>query len=402
MGFESNYSLETQHKPHKGLITPYIPYKNGNNTISSSNLYYHDNITKKVNIPEDFRRNRIIPTERIFYSSRKKQSVVETKKNPAEKIEQEKAQKMILNKIKPNIRDVQNKPKFLELFKCNVELKDHDKSITTIKDELSDILYPEKSEKVVNIQCIDECFNVKNYLFYDAKNKTLDFTLETFKENYDFNKILEVGKNLVEIEILSYSKFDAVGIAETIKPIKYSEIISEVKKSQLNIICVELNYIYEKCGNFTETSIKKGHVIYMHYIWVVIKYLTDLLFDEKLCRNELHYINTLNIITFFIRKLLSELLIGFNFDPQKVETYRILNTISYYSANAPDYKKYFSYNLFTIMMRASFRFLFDSVCKIDYNWNTDLIIQLITNLQRHLRPPNNKRGIYEFFHKNFL
>ncbi|KAK1349235.1 hypothetical protein LUQ84_001417 [Hamiltosporidium tvaerminnensis] len=327
MGLKLNVSFETQQTADKGLIKPYIPYKNDNNTISSSNLYYHDNITKKVNIPKAFRRNRLIPTERIIHSSRKKQSVVETKKKPAEQKEQEKEQKTILNKIKPNIRNVQNEPKFLELFKCNVELKDHDKSITTIKDELSDILYPKKSEKVVNLECIEKCFNVKNYLFYDAKNKTFDFTLETLKENYDFNKILEVGKNLVAIEVLSYLKFDAFGIAETIKLIKYSEIISEVKKSQLNIICVELNYIYEKCGNFTETSIKKGHVIYMHYIWVVIKYSTYLLFDEKLYSNKLHYITTLNKITFFIRKLLSELLNGFNFDPQKVETYRILNTI---------------------------------------------------------------------------
>ncbi|TBU00878.1 hypothetical protein CWI37_0873p0010 [Hamiltosporidium tvaerminnensis] len=283
-------------------------------------------------------------------------------------------------------------------------------SLQILKEELWDIIHPSQVKQGLDLKnFLRVDFNTE-FIFFDKDNFSLAMYLEDFNINSNFNELLDVGKKLIEYEIFFYSSLSTEELIKNISINNYYQIISALKNTKMDLIFPELKYIYEIQEFKNVNLLKKGYVLYVHYICAVLKHLSDIVIKNqsknrknKECSIKSNKITiiTKKKITFYSRKLIADLLFGLNHDSEKIETYRILNTISYYSANITKKNKYLHKNFFVIMMRFLYRFLFDSECKVNKETNQDLIIGMICDL--HNRPADLilSRRISEIFLKNF-
>ncbi|TBT99421.1 hypothetical protein CWI36_1984p0010 [Hamiltosporidium magnivora] len=101
-----------------------------------------------------------------------------------------------------------------------------------------------------------------------------------------------------------------------------------------------------KYVNITISILLRKVIDYVHYICGIMKRLTSYIFQdqnikiEKKSNIKKNDKFTMNRISFFIRKLFSELLTAFNFDSEKVKIYRIINILSYCSVNTKTVGEY--------------------------------------------------------------
>ncbi|TBU07477.1 hypothetical protein CWI39_0312p0040 [Hamiltosporidium magnivora] len=164
-----------------------------------------------------------------------------------------------------------------------------------------------------------------------------------------------------------------------------------------------------KYVNITISILLRKVIDYVHYICGIMKRLTSYIFQDKNIKiekksNIRKNIDrfTMNRISFFIRKLLSELLIGFNFDSEKVKIYRIINILSYCSVNTKRVGEYLNGLFFPIMMRFFYRFIFDPECKFDKLRILDLISGIVCLLKNKDISNEFRDIISNLFFKNLV
>ncbi|TBU06779.1 hypothetical protein CWI39_0426p0010 [Hamiltosporidium magnivora] len=241
--------------------------------------------------------------------------------------------------------------------------------ILIIKEELFSIIFTSNS--------IDN-FNENNYYDDDLDEKNI---LENLK-----NKNSKFYPN----EVKTFEDLKTILISEWCK--KITEYIclnpfKNIENTKINLIFPELNFFTEFFKENQFQYIFKGHILYVYYLYEVISLITysiplnnNMVVKYKSREKKSCSKNLIGKIIFFTRNLLSELFYSFQKNPEKIQIYRLLNTLHYFSTLTIEKGKYFSIFLFELKMRYIFRFLFETNIRIEDGFKNDLFLGIICQL----------------------
>ncbi|TBT99565.1 hypothetical protein CWI37_1299p0010 [Hamiltosporidium tvaerminnensis] len=238
--------------------------------------------------------------------------------------------------------------------------------ILIIKEELFSIIFTSNS--------IDN-FNENNYYDDDLDEKNI---LENLK-----NKNSKFYPN----ENNFFSKLSRSEWCKKITEYICLNPFKNIENTKINLIFPELNFFTEFFKENQFQYIFKGHILYVHYLYKVISLITYSIplnnnkvvkyksREKKSCSK-----NLIDKIIFFTRNLLSELFYSFQKNPEKIQIYRLLNTLHYFSTLIIEKGKYFSIFLFELKMRFIFRSLFETNIRIEDGFKNDLFLGIICQL----------------------
>ncbi|KAK1350501.1 hypothetical protein LUQ84_3519 [Hamiltosporidium tvaerminnensis] len=296
------------------------------------------------------------------------------------------------NNIKTQNRDIVIKKFVIEMT---------NKVSNTLQNELSLIIQEElggKLNKQDNSTGVD--LGEPEILSNLQKENERFFTKE-LKTNEDFEEIVEHGKRLVKFEANSYLNprtSDEMQKAQGFNLINYSH---ELKNTKIHFIVPEIKYLLNSFEKNDNSIILKGHALLVDYYCKIIKILANLIFENNINanKNKTKEENNeakilMNRRIFFLRKLLAELYILFQNEFNKVEIYRILNMINYFSTLVRNKRSYFRRLPCMLKLRYIFRFLFDPDSKPNNNFLAELI-QDINNIYTE----NKTENVEMFFQK---
>ncbi|TBU00414.1 hypothetical protein CWI36_1645p0010 [Hamiltosporidium magnivora] len=262
-------------------------------------------------------------------------------------------EKMLYRKTHVMMSDI---PSFNLFFNQKISQKNLNEvnyeSILIIKEELFSIIFTSNS--------IDNC-NENNY-------------------SDDLKTILMFGKKLVKLENNFFLNLSRLEWLEKITEFFCLNPFKNIENTKINLLFPELNFLQ----NFSK---KTRHILYVHYLYKVISLITYSipLNNDKVVKYESREKkscskNLIDKIIFFTRILLSELFYSFQKNPEKIQIYRLLNTLHYFSTLTIEKAKYFSISLFKLKMRFILRFLFDTNIRIEDGFKNDLSLGIICQL----------------------